>query len=78
MDLALSTVTFCGLRANNTQVNTLTLPHPRMGERDYVLVPMEDLMHDPVRFFSHGGVEIAPPDQRVGHVTEDLGAITWE
>ncbi|MBF0918521.1 MAG: 2-amino-4-hydroxy-6-hydroxymethyldihydropteridine diphosphokinase, partial [Atopobium sp.] len=56
----------------------LTLPHPRMGERDYVLVPMEDLMHDPVRFFSHGGVEIAPPDQRVGHVTEDLGAITWE
>jgi len=56
----------------------LTLPHPRMGERDYVLVPMEDLMHDPVRFFSHGGVEIAPPDQRVGHVTEDLGVITWE
>jgi len=54
------------------------LPHPRMGERDYVLVPMEHLMHDPVRFFSHGGVEIVPPDQRVGHVTEDLGAITWE
>ncbi len=30
-----------------------------------------------VRFFPNGGVEIAPPDQRVGHVTEDLGVITW-
>ncbi len=44
-----------------------------MGERDYVLEACEDPMHDPVRFFSHGG-EIAPPDQRVGHVTEDSGS----
>ena len=56
----------------------LTLPHPRMGERDYVLVPMEDLMHDPVRFFSHGGVKIEPTEKRGGHVTADLGEITWE
>ena len=56
----------------------LTLPHPRLGERDFVLVPMEDLMHDPVRFFSHGGVKVLPPDQRVGHVTAELGVLDWE
>ena len=56
----------------------LTLPHPRLGERDYVLVPMEDLMHDPVRFLTHDGVEVLPPDDRVGRVTSELGAIEWE
>ena len=56
----------------------LTLPHPRLGERDYVLVPMEDLMHDPVRFLSHGGVDVLPPEERVGHVTAELGVIEWE
>ena len=34
----------------------LTLPHPRLAERDFVLVPMEDLMHDPARFLSHAVV----------------------
>ncbi len=56
----------------------LTLPHPRLGERDYVIVPMEDLMHDPVRFLSHGGVKVLPREERVGHVTSDLGEIVWE
>jgi 2-amino-4-hydroxy-6-hydroxymethyldihydropteridine diphosphokinase len=56
----------------------LTLPHPRLGERDYVLVPMEDLMHDPVRFFSHAGVDVLPPEERVGHVLSELGVIEWE
>lgn len=28
----------------------LHLPHPLIGERDFVLVPLEDLMHDPARF----------------------------
>ena len=56
----------------------LTLPHPRLGERDFVLVPMEDLMHDPVRFLSHGGVHVLPPDERVGHVMSELGVIEWE
>lgn len=56
----------------------LTLPHPHLGERDYVLVPMEDLMHDPVRFFTHAGVEIAEPEQRVGHVTAELGPLDWK
>ncbi|MBP3894001.1 MAG: dihydropteroate synthase [Atopobiaceae bacterium] len=56
----------------------LTLPHPRLGERDYVLVPMEDLMHDPVRFLSHAGVEVLPPEERVGQVIGELGVIEWE
>ncbi|MGI6231052.1 MAG: 2-amino-4-hydroxy-6-hydroxymethyldihydropteridine diphosphokinase [Tractidigestivibacter sp.] len=56
----------------------LTLPHPRLGERDYVLVPMEDLMHDPVRFLKHAGVDVVDSEQRVGHVTADLGEILWE
>ena len=30
----------------------LRLPHPKLGERDFVLVPLEDLMHDPARFFA--------------------------
>ncbi|OUP37886.1 dihydropteroate synthase [Olsenella sp. An188] len=56
----------------------LTLPHPRLGERDYVLVPMEDLMHDPERFLAHAGVPVVARDERVGHVTADLGEIAWE
>ena len=56
----------------------LTLPHPRLGERDYVIVPMEDLMHDPERFLSHAGVTVTPRDDRVGHVTADLGEVVWE
>lgn len=55
----------------------LTLPHPRLGERDYVLVPMEDLMSDPVRFLRHSGVEVLPPEGRVGRVLADLGAVEW-
>lgn len=56
----------------------LSLPHPRLGERDFVLVPMEDLMHDPARFLSHGGVTVLPPEDRVGQVVDELGVIEWE
>lgn len=56
----------------------LTLPHPRLGERDYVIIPMEDLMHDPERFLAHAGVAVTPRDQRVGQVTADLGEVAWE
>jgi 7,8-dihydro-6-hydroxymethylpterin-pyrophosphokinase len=56
----------------------LTLPHPRLGERDYVIVPMEDLMHDPERFLAHAGVRVAPREERVGHVTAELGEVVWE
>ncbi len=56
----------------------LTLPHPRAGERDYVIVPMEDLMHAPERFLAHGGIAVTPREDRVGHVTADLGEVAWE
>ena len=56
----------------------LALPHPRLGERDFVIVPMEDLMHNPVRFLTHGGVRVLPREQRVGIVRSDLGEISWE
>ena len=56
----------------------LTLPHPRLGERDYVIVPMEDLMHDPERFLAHAGVRVLPREERVGQVTADLGEVAWE
>lgn len=56
----------------------LTLPHPHLGERDYVLVPMEDLMHDPVRFLMHAGVPVYAPEDRVGHVIGELGDLDWE
>lgn len=56
----------------------LTLPHSGLGERDYVLVPMEDIMRDPDRFFAHAGVTILPEEQRVGLVKADLGALAWD
>jgi 2-amino-4-hydroxy-6-hydroxymethyldihydropteridine diphosphokinase len=56
----------------------LTLPHPRLGERDYVLLPMEDLMHNPERFLRHGGVEVLPIEERVGRVVDELGVVAWE
>lgn len=56
----------------------LTLPHPHLGERDYVLVPMEDLLHDPVRFLMHAGVPVYAPEERVGHVVSELGELDWQ
>ena len=51
----------------------LRLPHPLIGERDFVLVPLEDLMHDPARFFRYNGVEVKEPEERVGHIVGELG-----
>ncbi|MGN0287244.1 MAG: dihydropteroate synthase [Atopobiaceae bacterium] len=56
----------------------LKLPHPGLGERDYVLVPMEDLMSDPERFLAHDGVDVRPFEERVGHVMADLGPVAWQ
>ncbi len=55
--------------------NKLRLPHPKLGERDFVLVPLEDLMHDPARFFRYEGVNVVEPEQRVGHVVGELGTL---
>ena len=53
----------------------LRLPHPKLGERDFALIPLEDLMHDPARFFRYEGVDVKEPEDRVGHVTGELGVL---
>ncbi len=67
----------CWVEGEQHQGARLTLPHPRLGERDYVMVPLEDLMPDPTRFLTHAGVPVLPVEQRVGHVLMDLGPIEW-
>lgn len=53
----------------------LRLPHPKLGERDFVLVPLEDLMHDPARFFRYEGVDVKEPEDRVGHIVSELDTL---
>ena len=55
----------------------LRLPHPGLVERDFVLVPMEDLVHDPARYLRHAGIDVMPREERVGIVLADLGPIEW-
>ncbi len=55
--------------------NKLQLPHPKLGERDFVLIPLEDLMHDPARFFRYEGVDVLEPEERTGHVVGELGSM---
>lgn len=68
----------CWVEGEEHYGDRLRLPHPGLGERDYVLVPMEDLMPDPVRFLSHAGVDVLEVEDRVGHVLADLGPVAWE
>ncbi len=55
----------------------LTLPHPGLGERHFVLEPLEDLMRGAARFLSHHGVEVADEGDRVGAIRRELGELPW-
>lgn len=68
----------CWIEGEEHHGKKLELPHPGLGERDYVLVPMEDLLADPVRFLTHAGVSVKDVEDRVGHVIAELGPIAWE
>lgn len=70
----------CWVEGESHAGTKLSLPHPRMGERDFVILPMEDLMHDPKRFFEYANAPVAvvPREKRVGMVMTDLGELSWE
>ena len=53
----------------------LTLPHPGIGQRDFVIVPLDDLVPDGERFLRYAGIEVAERDERIGRVTTDLGEL---
>lgn len=53
----------------------LCLPHPLMGERDFVLRPMADVLPSVERFCAREGIPLADVRERVGVVTDDLGAL---
>ena len=55
--------------------NKLQLPHPGLGERDFVIVPLDDLVPDGERFLRYNGIEVAPVVERYGRVTTDLGEL---
>ena len=57
------------------QGTKLQLPHPGLGERDFVIVPLDDLVHDGERFLRYAGIEVAEPEDRIGRVTVDLGPL---
>lgn len=53
----------------------LTLPHPLMGERSFVLRPLSDVVGDGETFCASIGVAVAPESMRVGAITDDLGGL---
>ena len=53
----------------------LTLPHARMGERDFVLTPLADLEPDVEAFCAREGIAAVAPGERLGKVARVLGVL---
>lgn len=56
----------------------LRLPHPRMGERDFVLTPMAEVLggrQKALDLCRSCGVDVLPDDRLLGRVTATLGAL---
>ena len=53
----------------------ITLPHARMGERDFVLTPLADLVPDVEAFCAREGIAAVAPGERLGKVARVLGAL---
>ena len=53
----------------------LTLPHSRLGERDFVLIPLVELWPEGIQRLEAEGVAIAPEAERYGHIISRLGSL---
>lgn len=53
----------------------LRLPHPLMGERDFVMRPLADVVGDAEAFCARELIPFAPPEGRVGHVVRETGRL---
>lgn len=54
------------------QTPTLTLPHPGMGMRHFVLRPLAEVIGPPCHFLQEIGIELAPKEKRIGPVIKKL------
>lgn len=53
---------------------SLTLPHPGMGKRHFVLRPLVEVIGPPCHFLKDIGVELAPKEERIGPILQRLNA----
>lgn len=54
------------------QTPTLTLPHPGIGMRHFVLRPLAEVIGPPCHFLKDIGIELAPKDERIGPIIKKL------